>query len=162
MKKLVIVLAVIAMAFGMSSCSKKGGANPTEATKAYYECLKKGDFKAAVGSTYDYNKEMTAEEKDAVDAMLDMTADKIKEAMDAKGGMKDFVVSNESVNGEIATVDVKITYGNGEEEEKTEYLKKVGEKWFVADAAACGATDFSFDEEEEEEEIADEEIADEE
>ena len=88
MKRLVIVLAVIVLAFGMTSCNKKGGATPTDATKAYYELLKKGDFKAAVQSTYDYNKEMTKEEKESVDAMLDLTASKIQEAMDAKGGMK--------------------------------------------------------------------------
>ena len=131
MKKLVIVLAVIAMAFGMSSCAKKGAATPTEATQAYYELLKKGDFKGAVQSTYDYNKEMSKDEKDAADAMLDMTAGKIQEAMDAKGGMKEFALSNEAINGEEATVDVKITYGNGEEEDKTETLMKVGEAWYV-------------------------------
>ena len=63
MKKLVIVLAVIAMAFAMSSCKKNGGATPTDATKSYYEMLKKEDFKGAVKSTYKYNKEMTADEK---------------------------------------------------------------------------------------------------
>ena len=131
MKKLVIVLAVIVLAFGMTSCNKKGGATPTDATKAYYELLKKGDFKAAVQSTYDYNKEMTKEEKESVDAMLDLTASKIQEAMDAKGGMKEFALSNEAINGEEATVDVKITYGNGEEEDKTETLMKVGEAWYV-------------------------------
>ncbi len=131
MKKLVIVLAVIAMAFGMTSCSKKGGATPTEATQSYYEMLKKGDFKGAVQSTYGYNKEMTQDEKDTANAMLDMTASKIQEAMDAKGGMKEFALSNEVINGEEATIDVKITYGNGEEEDKTENLQMVGDRWFV-------------------------------
>ena len=131
MKKLVIVLAVIAMAFGMSSCTKKGGATPTDATKAYHELMQKGDFKGAVQSTYDYNKEMSKDEKDAADAMIDMTASKIQEAMNEKGGMKEFALSNETINGEDATVDVKITYGNGEEEEKTENLKMVDGKWFV-------------------------------
>ena len=119
------------MAFGMSSCTKKGAATPTDATKAYYELLKKGDFKSAVQSTYDYNKEMTAEEKESVDAMLDLTASKIQEAMNEKGGMSTFEVGAESIEGETATVDVKITYGNGEEENKTETLMKVGDKWFV-------------------------------
>jgi len=131
MKKLVIVLAVIAMAFGMSSCTKKGGDTPTNAVQAYYDLLKKGDFKGAVQSTYDYNKEMSKDERDAADAMLDMTASKIQDAMNEKGGMKEFALSNEAVNGEEATVDVKITYGNGEEEEKTETVKKVAERWFV-------------------------------
>ena len=63
--------------------------------------------------------------------MIEMTASKVKEAMDAKGGMKDFALSNETINGEDATVDVKITYGNGEEEEKTENLKMVDGKWYV-------------------------------
>ena len=58
MKKLVIVLAVIAMVISMSSCKKNGASTPTDAAKAYYECLKGGDFKAAVKSTYKYNKEI--------------------------------------------------------------------------------------------------------
>ena len=131
MKKLVIVLAVIAMAFAMSSCAKKGAATPTEATKAYYELLKKGDFKGAVQSTYDYNKEMSKEEKESLEGLINMTAGKIQAAMDEKGGMKEFALSNETIEGEEATVDVKITYGNGEEEDKTETLRKIDDKWFV-------------------------------
>ena len=76
-------------------------------------------------------KEMSKEEKESVDAMLDMTASKIQEAMNEKGGMKDFTVGAESIEGEEATVDVTITYGNGENEETTESLKKVGDVWFV-------------------------------
>ena len=101
------------------------------AADAYYGLLAKSDFKAAVQSTYDYNKEMTPEEEESMDAMLDMSADKIDEAMKEKGGIKEYVFSNEVINGEEATIDVEITYGNGEKEVKTETLKMVEDKWYI-------------------------------
>ena len=101
------------------------------AADAYYGLLAKSDFKAAVQSTYDYNKEMTPEEEESMDAMLDMSADKIDEAMKEKGGIKEYVFSNEVINGEEATIDVEITYGNGEKEVKNETLKMVEDKWYI-------------------------------
>ena len=169
MKKLVIVLAVIAMAFGMSSCTKNGGSTPTDATKAYYECLKKGNFKDAVKSTYKFNKEMTAEEQKKAEETIDALADKISMAMGLRGGIKDFTVSDEAIDGEMATVKVKITYGDGDDEEKTEQLKKIADKWFIYDGDEVVNPndmfgDLNLDEEtsEEADEEAGEEIADEE
>ena len=136
-KNLLLLISVLVFSLSLSSC---GGAKeePEEkrsdvelAADAYYGLLADGDFKAAVQSTYDYNKEMTEEEKEEMNAMLDMTADKLKEAMKEKDGITDYVFSNEVVNGEDATIDVKITYGNGEEEVKTETLKKVEDNWFI-------------------------------
>ncbi|MBR5983545.1 MAG: DUF4878 domain-containing protein [Bacteroidales bacterium] len=101
------------------------------AADAYYGLLANGNFKAAVQSTYDYNKEMTPEEEESMDAMLDMSADKIDEAMKEKEGIKEYVFSNEVVNGKNATIDVEITYGNGEKEVKTETLKKVEDTWYI-------------------------------
>jgi len=133
MKKLVIVLAVIAMAFAMSSCSKNGGTTPTDAAKSYYSMLKKEDFKGAVKSTYKFNKEMTAEEQKKAEESIDALADKISMAMSFTGGIKDFTISDEAIDGDMASVKVKITYGNGTEDEKTEQLKKIGDKWFIFD-----------------------------
>ena len=165
MKKLVIVLAVIAMAFGMSSCAKKGAATPTEATQAYYELLKKGDFKGAVKSTYKYNKEMTADEKKKAEETVDALADKISMAMSFTGGIKDFTVGEEAIDGEMATVKVKVTYGNGEEKEEEQQLKKIGDKWFIYDGDEVVNPNDAFGDinlDDESEEVADEEIADEE
>jgi len=171
MKKLVIVLAVVAMVISMSSCKKNGASTPTDATKAYYECLKGGDFKAAVKSTYKYNKEMTAEEQKKADESIDALADKLSMAMSFTGGIKDFAISDEAIDGEMATVKVKITYGNGESDEKTEQLKKIGENWFIFDGENVenpndlfGGDEEAANEEEETEEGEEEgeELADEE
>ena len=137
-----LLISVLVCLLSLSSC---GGAKEQSemeepelkrsdvelAADAYYGLLANGNFKAAVQSTYDYNKEMTAEEEEEMDAMLDMSAEKIDEAMKEKGGIKDYAFSNEVVNGKNATIDVTITYGNGEEEVKTETLKKVEENWFI-------------------------------
>ncbi|MBR5982837.1 MAG: DUF4878 domain-containing protein [Bacteroidales bacterium] len=158
MKKLVIVLAVIAMVFSMSSCKKNGGSTPTDAAKAYYECLKKGDYKAAVKSTYKYNKEMTAEEQKKAEEAIDALADKISMGIGLRGGLSSFEVSNEKIDGEMATVDVKMKYGDGGEDSKTEQLKKVGEKWFIFDGeTAENPNDLFSDMTEEEDETGEEE-----
>lgn len=165
MKKLVIVLAVIAMAFAMSSCKKNGGATPTDATKSYYEMLKKEDFKGAVKSTYKYNKEMTADEKKKAEETVDALAEKISMAMSFTGGIKDFTVGEEAIDGEMATVKVKVTYGNGEEKEEEQQLKKIGDKWFIYDGDEVVNPNDAFGDinlDDESEEVADEEIADEE
>jgi len=175
MKKLVIVLAVIAMVISMSSCKKNGNSTPTDAAKAYYECLKGSDFKAAVKSTYKYNKEMTAEEQKKAEESIDALADKLSMAMSFTGGIKDFTISDEAIDGEMASVKVKITYGNGESDEKTEQLKKIGDNWFIFDGETVENPndmfgDMSLDEESTDEEAGEEageeevgeEIADEE
>ncbi|MBO7652047.1 MAG: DUF4878 domain-containing protein [Bacteroidales bacterium] len=168
MKKLVIVLAVIAMAFAMSSCDKNGGKTPTDATKAYYDCLKKGDFKGAVKSTYKFNKEMTADEQKKAEESIDALAEKISLGMNMRGGIKDYTVSDEAIDGEMASVKVKITYGDGGEDEQNEQLKKIGDKWFIFDGENVENPndnmfgDMNLDEETTDEEPAGEEVADEE
>ena len=141
-KNLFLLVSVLVFSLSILSCGGSKEQSETEvpevkrsdvelAADAYYGLLANGNFKAAVQSTYDYNKEMTAEEEEEMDAMLDMSAEKIDEAMKEKGGIKDYAFSNEVVNGKNATIDVTITYGNGEEEVKTETLKKVEEKWYI-------------------------------
>ena len=166
MKRLVILLAAIAMVFSMSSCDKNGGSTPTKAADSYYTCLKKGDYKAAVKSTYKYNKEMTAEEQKKAEEAIDALADKISMGIGLRGGLKNFTISNEVIDGDMATVDVKMTYGDGGEDSKTEQLKKVGDKWFIFDGETAENpndmfNDLSFDEESSDEEAADEEAGEE-
>lgn len=132
MKKLVILLAAVVLTFAMTSCKKNGAATPSDAVKAYYEYMQKGDFKSALQKcSYDYNKEMTAEEKETSDAMLEMTAGKIEESMKEKGGMASFEILSENTEGDNAEVEVKTVYGNGEEETETVYAVKSGDVWFV-------------------------------
>ena len=91
-KNLVLLISVLVFSLSLSSCGGAKEQSEAEekrsdvelAADAYYGLLADGDFKAAVQSTYDYNKEMTEEEKEEMNAMLDMTADKLKEAMNEK------------------------------------------------------------------------------
>ncbi len=132
MKRLVVLFVAVVLTFAMSSCKKNGASTPSDAVKAYYEYLQKGDFKSALQNcSYEYNKEMTAEEKETSDAMLEMTANKIEESMKEKGGMASFEILSENVEGETAEVEVKTVYGNGEEETVTESAIKSGDVWFV-------------------------------
>jgi hypothetical protein len=60
-----------------------------------------------------------------------MFASKMKETMDEKGGLKEFKIVNENISadGETATVDVALTYGDGSTEEQTNKYQKVDGKW---------------------------------
>jgi len=127
----IVSIAIIVLIVVLGNNSENERATPMDATRAYYELLKKGDFKGAVQSTYDYNKTMTKEEKESLDAMLDLTASKIQSSMDEKGGLRDFTIDTSFTNDDESEVGVTIYYGNGEIENKTENLKKVNDKWYV-------------------------------
>ncbi|MCF0207000.1 MAG: DUF4878 domain-containing protein, partial [Bacteroidales bacterium] len=112
--------------------------------------------------SYDYNKEMSKEDKEMMDGMLELSANKIQEAMNQKGGLKSYEVSNEKIDGTNATVDVVLTYGNGETENVTEYLINDKGWWISSGSSSDESLDDLFSEDfeaEGEEEVAGEETA---
>ena len=165
MKKLVILALAVAMTMCFASCNNKTVSNstPTEAVKSYYDFIQKGDFKSALNKcSYDYNKEMSKEDKEMMDGMLELSANKIQEAMNQKGGLKSYEVSNEKIDGTNATVDVVLTYGNGETENVTEYLINDKGWWISSGSSSDESLDDLFSEDfeaEGEEEVAGEETA---
>jgi hypothetical protein len=116
------------------SCGSDGN-SPAGIEKAMYTQLQKGNYEKAVEILFDNldngKEDVNTDEKaEAIKAF----AGKAKKSDEAKGGIKSFEIIEEKISedGNSATVETKITYGNGTEDTNTsKYVKKDG-KWKVS------------------------------
>lgn len=127
MKKVLFAIAIcfITMA-ALSSCSSHDN-TPEGVAKAAVECLKAKDYKGYMDLT-----SATKEQKEAMTAMLQ----KVGQQTDEKGGVESYEIVDQEIDEEkgTATVNVKVTYGNGDtEENKMKMLKKDGDWVLSAD-----------------------------
>ena len=127
MKKVLFAIAIcfITMA-ALSSCSSHDN-TPEGVAKAAVECLKAKDYKGYMDLT-----SATKEQKEAMAAMLQ----KVGQQTDEKGGVESYEIVDQEIDEEkgTATVNVKVTYGNGDtEDNKMKMLKKDGEWVLSAD-----------------------------
>lgn len=127
MKKVLFAIAIcfITMA-ALSSCSGHDN-TPEGVAKAAVECLKAKDYKGYMDLT-----SATKEQKEAMTAMLQ----KVGQQTDEKGGVESYEIVDQEIDEEkgTATVNVKVTYGNGDtEDNKMKMLKKDGEWVLSAD-----------------------------
>ena len=123
MKRILALLALAAIVF-VSSC-KGGGttkqSGPEAAAKAAVEAIKKGDIKAFINS---YN--LSDDDKATLSALIE---EKLQKKIDEKGGIKSYEILDSNIDGDKATVKVKIYYNNGTDEESTFKLTNVDGKW---------------------------------
>lgn len=124
MKRVLTLLALAAVVF-VSSC-KGGGTStklsgPEAAAKAAIEAVKKGDMKAFINT---YN--LSDDDKATLSALME---DKLQKELDKKGGIKSYEFVDTNIDGDNATVKVKLYYNNDTEEESTFKLTKVDGKW---------------------------------
>ena len=127
MKKVLFAIAIcfITMA-ALSSCSSHDN-TPAGVAKAAVECLKAKDYKGYMDLT-----SATKEQKEAMTAMLQ----KVGQQTDEKGGVESYEIVDQEIDEEkgTATVNVKVTYGNGDtEDNKMKMLKKDGDWVLSAD-----------------------------
>lgn len=127
MKKVLFAIAIcfITMAV-LSSCSSHDN-TPEGVAKAAVECLKAKDYKGYMDLT-----SATKEQKEAMTAMLQ----KVGQQTDEKGGVESYEIVDKEIDEEkgTATVNVKVTYGNGDtEDNKMKMLKKDGDWVLSAD-----------------------------
>ncbi len=127
MKKVLFAIAIcfITMA-ALSSCSSHDN-TPEGVAKAAVECLKAKDYKGYMDLT-----SATKEQKEAMTAMLQ----KVGQQTDEKGGVESYEIVDQEIDEEkgTATVNVKVTYGNGDtEDNKMKMLKKDGDWVLSAD-----------------------------
>ena len=73
------------------------------------------------------------ENTEMMKSMGDMFAEKMKQALDEKGGMKDFKVTEISNDGATAELKVDVTFGDGTTEEQEAKYTMVDGKWKKAD-----------------------------
>ena len=104
---LLVLVAIIVMA-----CSSN---TPGGAALKYYNDVKNGNYEAYVEGIA-FKEEITAEDKEQFVTLMKEKAD--KEYKKKEGISKVEMLSEEmAVDGQTATVTMKITYGNGETEE---------------------------------------------
>lgn len=127
MKKIIHVSMIVSLFALLVSCG--GGAkSPGAVSKSFIEKIEKGDTKAAA-QMFEGMKNATDEEIQKTEAFL---SESTKE-MASKGGVKSIKVLSESISedGQKADVELKVTYGNGEEDESTTKLNKTEDGWKI-------------------------------
>ena len=121
---LVGIIAVMAV-----SCGGAGN-SPADIDKAIYSQFQKGNYEAGMKI---YFENSTAEKTEQMDEMIKAFAEKQKESIEAKGGIKKFEsIETIDESGEAATVATKITFGDDSEKEETNKYVKVDGKWKIS------------------------------
>lgn len=156
MKKVLSLVAVVAIALFAVSCSSGNG--PGAVVEKAYNAMISGDYKAFVEAT-----NTPAEQQEMAVQMLEKTMKTIKEGADEeqKGKLpKSVKVLNEDVQENNATVEVEVTAENGETSNAKITLEKDKDgAWKITnsnDMTPQSNTDLSADDETEEEEVAEE------
>ena len=122
MKRIALYLVLAAALACLAACSSSPKDPATAATQAITN-LQKGDY-AAYAASFNLNE---SDQK----MLSGMIEEKMKEAIEQKGGIKDFKVTDTDVddeNGE-ATVKVHIDYKDGSVDDMTMNLVKVDGEW---------------------------------
>jgi ABC-type glycerol-3-phosphate transport system substrate-binding protein len=120
-----VAVAVVALAAGCGG----GSDSPSGITKSIYSQFQKGNYEKGVEvfvAHLDSDNEGTAEEKQQ---FIKGFTEKAKASMDEQGGIKSFEIVKETISedGVQATVETKITYGNGStKDESLKFVKKDG------------------------------------
>lgn len=128
MKKLVGIFLVGIIAVAAMSCG--GPSTPSDIQKAIYKQFQKGNYEEGVTVFFDNSTGTDTENRsEGIKAF----AQKAKEGLEKKGGIKDFEIMEEKIDetGEAAVVTSKIIYGDGSEKQEKSKYKKVDGKWKI-------------------------------
>ena len=123
---LVGIIALVAV-----NCGGSAGTTPAGIEKSIYSQFQKGNYEKGMEL---YFNNMAGAETEKQDEMIKALAEKAKQSFEAKGGIKDFEVIEETIDesGEKAVVVSKITYGDGTEKQETNKYVKVDGQWKIA------------------------------
>ena len=131
MKKIMYSLFAAIIALFAVSCGG-GGNSPADIQKSIYSQFQKGNYEKGVDIWFDNldgddSAQMGGEKAQMVKAF----AEKTKEGMEKKGGIKSFEIVEENISedGESAIVTTKVVYGDGSEDMEKAKFVKVDGKW---------------------------------
>ena len=131
MKKIIGFIAMAAIVLVMAACG--GDNSPKGVAEQAVKCRQDKDYEGYVDLMQITEKEGqdVAETKQGI---ADLLRSKAESTLDKKGGIKSYEILSETVadDGNSAVVQIKVTYGNGEE--KTDDMKMVksdGGKWLI-------------------------------
>lgn len=122
MKKMLIVAALLAAAFAFG-CSN--GNKPSATVKNYLSAVVDGDYEKAVDCV-----DVEAEERGE---LVELMRTKVDQSLKEQNGIKSFKVLDEQIDsdGERATVNVQLTYGDDKTEENKYVLIKKDDTWLI-------------------------------
>lgn len=108
------------------------GNSPSNTVKKAFSCLKEYDLEGYLNCVY-FDKNLSQKEIEGKKALaLAIGGEKMVKEMEKKGGIKDFEIISEKIDGEIATVEAEIFLGNGDKSKSTIKLKKnIDGKWRI-------------------------------
>ena len=121
MKKLFFSMFVAVVTLTLWSC---GNANtPSAVAEKAVKCIQKADYEGYVDLM---NLKKTDEGNNEKEQLVALLREKGTKAMEKKQGLKSYEVLSEEISedGNKATVEMKIVYGNGEEKTDKVKLKK--------------------------------------
>lgn len=130
MKKFIYLFSLtLACTFLLSSCSAD---TPGQVAKDFVGYLKSGDSKKMMG-TIAMDKDMDQSDKKQAELAAAAMAEKAKAGLEEKGGLKNVEIVSETIDedGETAKVVLKLTYGNGNDDENTYKMVKQDGKWKI-------------------------------
>ncbi len=129
MKKLTVLfsLVIAGFVFFTTSCGTSSSSSPSDISKNILKNVEKGNFDAIIDVLATNGKELTVEEKNKLGAMFQLAQNKIKK----NGGIKSVEIIKEEINktNDKAKVDLKVIYGNGEEDSSAYNFVMENGKW---------------------------------
>jgi hypothetical protein len=129
MKKVSVILVLLAMTISLSlvSCGGGGGKTPADMEKTLWSYVQKGNYDKYIDYLIDISAD--GENKEQMKSMKTMFTGKIQASMDEKGGLKSFEVKTVSEDETTAELAISFTYGDGSTDKQTASYKKVDGKW---------------------------------
>lgn len=124
MKKLSLIFGVMLMTILLVACT---GNTPTKVAEQSVKCLIDKDYEGYVDLMY-FNEKETSDKnfKDGKQQLAALLKDKVEEEYSKKKGIKSFETIKEEISDDKKTANVKIriTYGNGTNEDTDIKLRK--------------------------------------
>ena len=131
--KLLFGIALITAVFALIACGEGGlgSSSPGDVVKISAVNIADEDYDALVTLYVNKNGEPLSKEKqDKIKAIMPQ----VKEEMDKKGGLKEVIISGETISedGTTASVKSQIVFGDGEKsDEDTSELLNVNGQWKI-------------------------------
>ena len=120
MKRFFAIALIAAASFFAMAC-KSAQDTPEALVKKAIESIEKGDYDA-YAATFNVDA-------DTQKMIAGLMKEKASEKMDSKGGIKDYSILDTQIDGEKATVKVKVLYKDGSEDDQSMKLIKVEDGW---------------------------------
>ena len=140
MKKVLVILSIVAvtMSLLLVSCGggASGGKSPSDVELGFWKLVQKGNYEKAADYWMENSTDDDKGQKEQMKAMSAMFSEKIKQSVEEKGGLKDVKIESETISedGLTAKVEVLLINGDGTTDEQTKKYRKVDGKWKMDNA----------------------------